>query len=409
MNSSACGRRRARLRLGPNWIVPVVLLAAACTRGSVPIPSPTPSEPRLTPSPARTSTATLQPSPTSSGTPLPTATLGPTPRGGAAELIFGVVERIGEQYAYGPILRYQVVEGRIQAITSEGYEFLGLSPSGDRILARADSRLVLLDLAGSEAALITDRLLVSGARTAAWIPETDWVVYIDDSRNSRLVVHDLATAEPEDVPGTEGAVELMMPSSASGLVWLGAPCSADQPCESPSAVDLNTGVVTHLTDLLRPIIDPTGSYLAYLYLEDDGRRRLALSPSDLSRVVRPGVPGDNILDYVWAPDGSGLLVVALVRSDYSGRWFGSRQFIITPGTWDLRELPQTETANALGVWSPDGRAVVLTGTQPAPSGYVVTLRRIDLNTRKVEILEPGVDLSRPNYVFVSMMAWRPLR
>jgi Tol biopolymer transport system component len=320
-----------------------------------------------------------------------------------------MVERIGEQYAYGPILRYQVVEGRIQEITPEGYEFLGLSPSGERILARAQSRLVLLDLAGAESARITDHLLDSGARAAVWVPDTDSVVYIEDGADTRLSLYDAVTQGQRELEGTDGALDLIPPSNAHSVVWLSPPCSSDGRCESPSAVDVITGFVRPLPDLLRPTFDPTEAYLAFLYSDDQQRRRLALAPADRSRTIRPGVPGDNILDYVWSPDGAGLLVVALVRSDYSGRWFGSRQFIITPGTWDLRELPQTDTANALGVWSPDGYAVALAGTQPDPSGYIVTLRRIDLNTRKVEILEPGVDLSRPNYVFVSMMAWRPLR
>jgi hypothetical protein len=389
------------------WWLPLDLLLAAC-QASVPIPSPTPAEQLLVPSPSRT-TATLQPTPTSTRTPPATATLGPTPPGGAAELIFGVVERIGEQYAYGPILRYQVVEGRIQTITSEGYEFLGLSPSGDRVLARAQSRLVLLDLAGAESARITDHLLDSGVKTAVWVPETDSVVYIEDGAETRLRLYDAATQAERELEGTNGALELIQPSNVHSVVWLAPPCSSDGRCESPWAVDLVTGTVRALTDLLRPTVDPTGTYLAFLYPDDQQRRRLALAPADRSRTIRPGVPGDNILDYVWSPDGTGLLVVALVRSDYSGRWFGSRQFIITPGTWVLRELPQTDTANALGVWSPDGHAVVLAGTQPDPSGYVVTLRRIDLNSRKVEVLDPGVSLARPNYVFVSMMAWRPLR
>ena len=391
------------------WWLPLVMVLAGCQRASVPIPSPTSIELRLTPSPSRTPSATLQLSPTSSRTPHPTATLGPTPPGGAAELIFGVVERIGEGYAYGPILRYQVVEGQSQAITSEGYEFLGLSPSGDRILARAHSHLLVLDLDGVESARITDHLLDSGVKTAVWVPETDWVVYIEDGAETHLVLYDAATQGQRELDGTNGALELLQPSSAHSVEWLAPPCSSDGRCESPWAVDLATGTVRPLTDLLRPAFDPTGTYLAFLYPDDQQRRRLALAPADRSRTIRLGVPGDNILDYIWSPDGTGLLVVALVRSDYSGRWFGSRQFIITPGTWDLRELPQTDTANALGVWSPDGHAVVLAGTQPDPSGYVVTLRRIDLNSRKVEVIDPGVSLVRQNYVFISMMAWRPLR
>lgn len=392
------------------WWLALIVLAAACAPAAGPAAPVTPSPPpRPSPTAAPSAASTTLPTATASPTPLPTPTTGPTPPGGAAELILGIVERIGNQYDYGPILRYQVVEGSSGEITAGGYEFLGLSPSGDRLLARREDHLVLLDLTGAEAADITDKLLITGGRTAVWIPGTESIALVEAGEPTHIVVYDAASRMRRDVAGTDGARELILPSNADRLVWLSEPCGTDGRCETAASVDLIGGGVEPLPDLLRPSFDPTGRYAAFLYEDDEQRKRLALSPTDRSRIVRPGVPGDNILDFVWSPDGSQLLVVALVRSDYSGRWFGARQFLITPGTWDLRELPQTETANALGLWSPDGHAVVLAGTQPDPSGYVVTLRRIDVDSRKIEILQPGVSLSRPNYVFVSMMAWRPLR
>lgn len=391
------------------WVLFLVLLAAACSRSSIPLPAATPSAAQPTRPRLPTLTATNEPSATVSAVPPSTATVGPTPTGGAAELILGIVERVGADYSYGPILRYQVEEGVARFITAEEYELLGVSPAGDGILARKDTELVLLDLQGNETARISDHLLSSGVRTAAWVPGTDLVGYIEETESPGLQIYNIATGDRRHLPGTDGARELLLPSSATDLVWLGDACPQDATCEAAYVVDPVTGVIGSLTGLIRPTASPTRDYLAYLYPDEQGRRRLALTPADRSREVRMGIPGDNILDYGWSPDGSRLLVVALVRSGYSGRWFGARQFIVTPGTWDLRELPQTGTANALGIWSPDGRQVVLAGTQPESAGYVVSLRRIDLDSRKVETLEPGVDLSRPNYVFVSMMAWRPLR
>lgn len=391
------------------WVMAAVAILTACSPAPAPVPNSTFAQPTLTRTPAPTLSPTAESSTTPSATAEPTATVGPTPAGGAAELIFGVVERIADGYAYGPIYRYQVVEGYAEAVTPGGYEFLGLSPAGDRILARSGPRLVLLDVSGMEKALLTDHLRISGGRTAVWMPGASSVVFLEEAPDAGATIYDVSTGARRPLADTTGVRELMLPSSAASLVVLGEPCSLDGLCESASAVDLDTDSVTPLAGLLRPSLSPPGEYLAYLYADDEGKRRLALAPADRSREVRPGVPGDNILDYVWAPDGRDLLVVALVRSDYSGRWFGSRQFLVTPGSWAMRELPQTETANALGLWSLDGRQVVLAGTEPDPDGYVVTLRRIDVSTRRVEVLDPGVGLSSPNYVFVSMMAWRPLR
>ncbi|HSB91372.1 MAG TPA: hypothetical protein VLD63_15255 [Anaerolineales bacterium] len=358
--------------------------------------------------PAPTSSPTTRPSATSSATAAPTATVGPTPPGGAAELVFGLAERVPGGYSYGPIVRFQVVEGRSTLVTREGFEFLGMSPSGDRLLARRDASLVLLDLEGREVALVTDQLL-NASLPAVWIPETQQVAYLEDVEGDRLHIFDLKAGSAKSQPGTRNAQSLLPPSGPKTIVWLGQACEPEASCRNAWWLDPTTGGQTSLTGWVRPIPDPSAEYVAYLYADDSGKNRLALAPIDRSREVHPGVPGDNILDYVWSPDGARLLVVALVRSDYSGRWFGSRQFLITPGTWEIRELPQTNTANALGLWSPDGRQVILAGTQPDGDGYDITLRRIDLTTRKVETLAPGIDLSSPNFVFVTEMAWRPVR
>jgi Tol biopolymer transport system component len=293
-------------------------------------------------------------------------------------------------------------------VAREGYEFLGMSPLGDRLLARRDASLVLLDLEGREIDLLTEHLL-NASLPAVWIPETEQVAYLEDVEGDRLHIFDLRAGSAKSQPGTRTAQSLLPPSGPRTIVWLGEACEPADSCRKAWWLDPATGGQNPLTGWLRPIPDPAGKYVAYLYADDSGKNRLALAPMDRSREVRPGVPGDNILDYLWSPDGAQLLVVALVRSDYSGRWFGSRQFLITPATWDISELPQTNTANALGLWSPDGRQVVVAGTEPDDGGYDVTLRRIDLMTRKVETLAPGVDLSSPNFVFVTQMAWRPLR
>jgi hypothetical protein len=331
--------------------------------------------------------------------------------GGAAELIFGVVERQGNGYTYGPIFRYHQVEERVTRVTSGGYELLGIGPTGDRVLARQGARLAVLDLEGKDVATLTESLFASAGKPAIWIPGTNAIVLLEDGPSGAIVVVvDEASGERTSLEmASFDPRELMPASDNTAMVVLGGPCTSPSVCESAYLVDLPGLEVAPFPDRLRPVVSPGGQYAAYLYEEDDGRRRLALAPADGSREVRMGVPGDNLLDYVWSPNGRDLLAVALVRSDYSGRWFGARQFVLTAGDWSMVELPQTDTANARGLWSPDGRQVVLAGTEPVDGGFAVTLRRIDLASRTVEVLDPDVDLSRPNYVFVSFLGWLPLR
>jgi hypothetical protein len=300
------------------------------------------------------------------------------------------------------------VEGTTWTVTTGGYELLGVSPEGDRLLARIESRLVLLDLAGAEVAQLSDRLLATSP-PAVWLPGTQRIALLEDVEGDRLQIYDVEFGTRRSLRGTEAVRSLMPPSSAKDLVLLGEACEPNDSCREAWRLDMESEELRPLAGWLRPMLSPSGAYAAYLYLDGEGRRRLALAPSDASREVRMGVPGDNILDYAWAPGDDRLLVVALVRSDYSGRWFGSRQFVLTAEDYGLRELPQTGTANALGIWSPDGSQVVLTGTQPERDGYRISLHRIDVATGDVEVLDPSVDLARSNYVFVSHMTWRPLR
>ncbi|HET7009333.1 MAG TPA: hypothetical protein VFI11_01035 [Anaerolineales bacterium] len=410
MAGEARPRRAFRVFLNLLFGAAGFLFLGGCTRASVPISTAAPPRSTSTISPIRTIRPTLAPSPTSSPPAQPTSTTGPTPSGGAAELIFGIVERIGDAYTYGPIIRYHLVDNRATEVTQGGYELLGVGMDGDRLLARRDDVLVVLDMQGTEKVVLTELLYDSPGKPAVWIPGTRSIVFLETgSAGARVVIVDEGGGERRVIrPDELSPREVMPPSASAPLVILGEPCASPAQCESAYAVEPTVLDVKPLTDRLRPVFSPGGQYLAYLYEEGD-RRRLALAPADGSRQVRMGVPGDNILDYVWSPESDELLVIALVRSDYSGRWFGARQFLLTPGTWSMVELPSTETANAKGIWSLDGRQVILAGTEPAEGGYEVTLRRIDLVTRDVQILEPPLDLVRPNYVFLSYMAWRALR
>ncbi len=53
------------------------------------------------------------------------------------------------------------------------------------------------------------------------------------------------------------------------------------------------------------------------------------------------LPGNLLVDYAWSPAGDELAVVMAMRSDYSGKVLGNRNFLVSPQTLAITEYPQS--------------------------------------------------------------------
>lgn len=150
---------------------------------------------------------------------------------------------------------------------------------------------------------------------------------------------------------------------------------------------------------------PDGKWSVYRrVVSADASMLVLVSAAGKERDVQ--LPGTNVLDAAWSPDGTRLAVLSVNRSDYSGKWGRVNLVLFTPANFDIQVLPYTSGMNARVLWSPDGGSLLTTGTDLDGSQYRVNLRLVRIATKVVTDLSDQADLRSDVPLLVTGIAWK---
>jgi hypothetical protein len=163
-----------------------------------------------------------------------------------------------------------------------------------------------------------------------------------------------------------------------------------------------------LTGITGPALAPDGSLLAYTYPVSTSESDLGLALPDGSDPRRFSLPGNLLTDYAWSPAGDGLAVVVTIRSDYSGKVSGNRNFLVDPYTLAISEYSHSSLLNPRVLWPPDGSYLFWIGTLPTDSGFMIGGSLVNRTSKQVTDLGAAIGQSGPDYLVVTNAAWLPL-
>jgi hypothetical protein len=135
---------------------------------------------------------------------------------------------------------------------------------------------------------------------------------------------------------------------------------------------------------------------------------LVFAAADGTTLRQIPVPGNSLVDYAWSPEGDALAVVAAMRSDYSGKVTGNRNFVVNPLTLDIIEYSQTNLLNPRVLWSPDGTSLFWTGTVPDQTGFKITGSLVTRFSKQVTDLSSVMNIISSDYLVVTNAAWLPI-
>jgi hypothetical protein len=376
----------------------------------------------LQPASANTSTpaspATASGSDPSAATPvpLPAITLKPkaTPMGNSGRIVFGAAERAADGYQNSGIYLYDIGASQLITLRGAGYDLQAVSPDGKQILFNQGASLYRSALDGSGVVKLSDALYSSSAlQRAAWLPDGSAVVAVLNSGGKSAVT----------LLGPDGVVQKTLTgdgdspiglfplrSGINQVYWQKGVCRAAEDCTYQgvfgSALDGSSAAV-QVIGSQGPIFSVGKDFLAISRMNEGDKRSLAVLKPGAAQARPLDLPGDHLVDAAWSPDGRSLAVEMLLRSDYSGRNAGMRNFIVLSPNWDTKELPQNTGLNSRLAWSPDNLNLVYAGTEPTDQGYKIILRRMNLLGNKVEDLPGSDSLQSTNFILVTNLSWVP--
>lgn len=199
-------------------------------------------------------------------------------------------------------------------------------------------------------------------------------------------------ARPADQLTPVAGLTLDLPTSTLNLSEVGTPAALDSPLAGKLYAPNGTQYVT------RRAVNADSSILV-LGAQAGEERDVQL-------------PGTNVLDAAWSPDGKRVAVLTVNRSDYSGKWGRLNTILFTPANFDVQIMPTpqavpgaTASLNSRVLWSPDGQWLLISGTDALDVGYQINMQLIHIATRAVTDLTSALDLTAPVPLFITRIDW----
>lgn len=386
-------------------------LARVLTQTPKPAPSVTPTaspspSPTLTFTPTVTNTPTI--TPTASMIPLASATPGPTPAGGVSLALASISERRDGKVVDDGILVIDLNSGKTTQVLGEGYRLQDVSPDGQGMLVSKGTELWMVRRDGVILAKLSGSLFTGGYPSALWAEGGLKIAVIEGSVEYRQIQYiNLAGYEraANGVDESEGAIALYH-AGLGRIAWEYGSCGASACPPTGSRVSMTeASPALDFPGKLHPQVSPDGELLAYTWFDDEEKSRLGILSLNGAFDRQVKLEGDHIMAYAWRPDGAALSVLDLVRSDYSGRWFGINHFLVSPANWSVKALNPVDGVNAQVHWSPDGTALVISGTVQTETGYQVVLTRAFSGPNKIESLPVPPEFTSTDFILLEKLAW----
>ncbi len=394
----------------------MAFLLAACNSGTA-APTfevaPTQTETQAAPLPVETLTPTPEPSPTLQSAPAvvrdQTGTVG-----GSELAVFGLQTRTAGGYQDLGVYAFNMTTNDLTPLLGVGWNLQAASPDGASLLVSRGSELYTLQVASGTLSLLVTDAFTWGSTAAVWTADNS-LVYLSGSASD---VHVLRIAK---IDSEEAAVEitglpaqpaaLLPPVVNNQLLWASGACTGLGVCTLDGAVyrtDLTTGQSVLLDGALDAALAGDGTRLAYSLRSSDTSTILAYSPSgataDGYTVLDAGE--DSVSDFAWSADR--LAVIMLTRSDYTGRTYGMRNFMVSVADGGVQEF--LETSGMLGrvYWSPDDTALLFTATDVLEDGtWRIGLRRLNLMNGAWDVFDETLNLTSADFILLTNTFWLP--
>ena len=344
----------------------------------------------------------------------PTATSVPAP---STRVVLDLAERsAGETRSQGVFL----LDTKTQDLTrllGDGYQLQAVSPDGTQLLVNQGRDLYLTAMAapGNLRKLAPD-FYPYGQTGAAWLPDGKSVVMILDREGRGIwqMAVESGTAQ-RLTPNDSLPFELLSSPNPGEIFWAEGGCPSDRQgvplaaqCKAGSWYRSSTDGAApfSLTEMTRPLRSPDGAGLAYAYLTGLNQTSLAVTASGKPQIWTP-LPAGYVLDYSWSPSGHWLAALWQARSDYSGKVTDQKLYLLNPAQNSSDAYPISINLDGKVRWSPDGRWLLVSGTETNADGYRLNLRLIPANGGNITVLDGKMGPSGANFVFISSLYWIP--
>jgi len=368
--------------------------------------------PVRTANPIANLTATLEMVPPSTLNPIsaPTLNVSGIPKIDSEQIIFGLSKRQDGGFQSLGVYSFDLANRQLRQIFGAGVQFQAASPDGKYLLVSDESTLYRTNTDGTQALQLTDSLYPYNFSEAIWLSNRQIAAILTKTNATGISILSVDGQEINELHDLgESPVEISPSSNTSYIYWKSGSCSFMGVCKINGewVYSVDEKMDQELTGLLNPDLSPNGNILASGAASTAQQNMLVFASADGTAPRQIPLPGNNLVEYAWSSEGDALAVVVALRSDYSGKVMGNRNFVVNPRTLDVIEYPQTNILNPRVLWSPDDTSLFWIGTIPDQNGFKITGSLVKRSLKQVMDLSSAINITDLDYLVVANAAWLP--
>jgi len=343
--------------------------------------------------------------------PVTTPLAGTPPAGGAGRIVFGLARRQEAGYQTLGVYVLDLAANTTRQIFGADVQYQSASPDGKYLLVSLGPELYRTDADGANPILITRSFFPFGDRGAIWMKDGRIAAVLTDGQSNGISLFDPDGASVASLSALGASpIELYPGPNSSQLYWAGGACTAAGVCKTDSiwVTSPDGSLDKALAGLTGPALSPDGQTLVGADASAAGQSNLVFAAPDGANPSTYSLPGDQLLDYAWAPSGGQVAAIVADVISYSGRFTGNHNYLVDPHTLSISEYPTSMLLHPRLLWSPDGVTLAWIGTLPVENGFTIGGSLVNKSTKRVTDLGAALGQSGPDYLVVTTADWLPV-
>jgi Tol biopolymer transport system component len=326
----------------------------------------------------------------------------------SGQIVFGLAKRQGDGYTYSGVYILDLGTQQTRQIFDAGVRLQSVSPDGKYLLVSEGSALYRTTVEEAGLVQLTASLYPFGTTDAIWLPDGRIAAVLSNSTGTGISVLSTDGVAVTELPGTGASpIEIYPTSDSRHIYWESGSCSSPGVCQSSGtwATSLDGKLNKMLEGITRPALAPDGKTLVSAVSGGSAQNNLIIASPDGSNIRPYPLPGNILVDYAWSPSGDMVAAVVAMRSDYSGRVSGNRNFMVDAHSLAVSEYPQSNLFNPRLLWSPDGSFLLWVGTLPGDNGFMISGALVNRASKQVYDLGAAFGETSPDFLLVTNAGW----
>lgn len=323
----------------------------------------------------------------------------------ASRLFFSIEQRQEEFTRSAGVFAYDLAVQTLVQILGEGYQLEDVDASGTRLLVSKGSQLFTADLEGNLTSITKDLTLTDRNASAFWLPDGLRLVLLTDEDDQQVLSRVDPVGGSWETLAAGQITGMIKPTDDSTVYWYAGQCAPDNGCDADTLWRTQNGNSEAFAELSQASFSGDGSAYAWAENAESDIMILYARKADQSWQNYIYLPGNRLLDMAWAPQGSRLVMLSALRSDYTGKSSDARVFVVETGGMSYNEYYAFPGLNPSVAWSPDGESLLLTSTLAADDGYSLQFRIMNLTSGLFETLDETLQIGSSEFISINHIFW----